>query len=99
MTKNDAVPAGENPEVETLRADLEKYFAFLRDFSTETRDPALSRMTGYSYGYAMAKLEDGDPAAAAKQLAWMVNRASRHQDAPGYPGPGRADAGPRSTAG
>ncbi|MEV7681478.1 hypothetical protein AB0O64_23435 [Streptomyces sp. NPDC088341] len=86
MTKNDDIPADESPEVQTLRADLEKYFAFLRDFSTETRDPVLSRMTGYAYGYAMAKLEDDDPAAAARQLAWMVNRSSQHQDAPGYPG-------------
>ncbi|MEU3704853.1 hypothetical protein AB0E82_21495 [Streptomyces anulatus] len=86
MTKNDDIPADESPEVQTLRADLEKYFAFLRDFSTEAREPVLSRMSGYAYGYAMAKLEDGDPAAAARQLAWMVNRSSQHQDAAGYPG-------------
>ncbi|MFI1226283.1 MULTISPECIES: hypothetical protein [Streptomyces] len=99
MTTNDDTPADESPELQTLRADLEKHFAFLRDFSAEARDPVLSRMTGYAYGYAMAKLEDGDPAAAARQLAWMVTRSSQHQDVPGYPGPGRADAGPRSTAG
>ncbi|MEV8335648.1 hypothetical protein [Streptomyces niveus] len=86
MTKRDDTPASESPAVSELRADLETYFAFLRDFSTETRDPALSRMTGYAYGYAMAKLEDGDPAAAAKQLAWLVSRSSQHQDATGYTG-------------
>lgn len=86
MTKNDDIPAGESPAVPELRADLEKYFAFLRDFSSETRDPVLSRMAGYAYGYAMAKLEDGDPAAAAKQLAWMVSRSSQHQDVAGYLG-------------
>jgi hypothetical protein len=86
MTKSDDIPAGESPAVPELRADLEKYFAFLRDFSTETREPVLSRMAGYAYGYAMAKLEDGDTAAAAKQLAWMVSRSSQHQDAAGYPG-------------
>ncbi|MFJ2278784.1 hypothetical protein ACIOEZ_32070 [Streptomyces sp. NPDC087866] len=86
MTKSDDIPAGESPAVPELRADLERYFAFLRDFSTEGRDPVLSRMAGYAYGYAMAKLEDGDPAAAAKQLAWMVSRSSQYQDAAGYPG-------------
>ncbi|MFJ4010856.1 hypothetical protein [Streptomyces sp. NPDC090026] len=86
MTKSDDIPAGESPAVAELRADLETYFAFLRNFSTEARDPVLSRMAGYAYGYAMAKLEDDNPAAAAKQLAWMVNRSAQHQDAPGYPG-------------
>ncbi|MDJ0466139.1 hypothetical protein [Streptomyces sp. H27-C3] len=52
MTKNDDIPAGESPAVPELRADLERYFAFLRDFSTETVDPVLSRMAGYAYGYA-----------------------------------------------
>ncbi|MFB7545134.1 MULTISPECIES: hypothetical protein [Streptomyces] len=87
MTKNDDIAAGESPAVPELRADLERYFAFLRDFSTETGDTVLSRMCGYAYGYAMAKLEDDDPAAAAKQLAWMVSRSAQHQDAAGYPGP------------
>ncbi|MFJ4966021.1 hypothetical protein ACIP6P_26850 [Streptomyces sp. NPDC088729] len=89
MTKSDGIPAGESAEVQTLRTDLEKHFAFLRDIGADTCDPALSRMTGYAYGYAMAKLEDGDPAAAAKQLAWMVSRSFQHQDAADYPGPRR----------
>lgn len=90
MTKNDAIPAGESTEIQALRVDLETYFSFLRDISTETRDPVLSRMAGYAYGYATAKLEDGDPAAAAKQLAWLVQESARYEDAIGYPGAPRS---------
>ncbi|MFF3731015.1 hypothetical protein ACFYXM_11995 [Streptomyces sp. NPDC002476] len=86
MTKNEDIPAGENPGDPALRTSLETYFSFLRDISTETRDPALSRMAGYAYGYATAKLEDGDAAAAAKQLAWLVREAARYEEAAGYPG-------------
>ncbi|WP_333745721.1 hypothetical protein [Streptomyces sp. IBSBF 2950] len=85
MTKSDDVPAGESTEVLALRVDLETYFSFLRDIGTETRDPVLSRMAGYAYGYATAKLEDGDPASAAKQLAWLVNESTRYREAIGYP--------------
>jgi hypothetical protein len=90
MTKSDDIPAGESTEVQALRVDLETYFSFLRDVSTETRDPVLSRMAGYAYGYATAKLEDGDQAAAAKQLAWLVNEAARYAEALGYPGAPRS---------
>lgn len=90
MTKSDDIPAGQDRSVEALRVDLETWFGFLRDISTERLDPVLSRMAGYSYGYGTAKLEDGDLAAAAKQLAWLVNEGSRYADAVGFPGAPRA---------
>ncbi|WP_435058377.1 hypothetical protein [Streptomyces sp. bgisy060] len=86
MTNSDGIPAGGCSEVQALRADLEEHFAFLRDISAETRDPVLGRMAGYAYGYATAKLEDGDQAAAVKQLAWLVNESARFQEAVGDPG-------------
>ncbi len=76
--------------MDVVRVDLETYFAFLRDIGAELRDPMLSRMAGYAYGYARAMLEKDDVAAAARQLDWLVTESARFADAVGYPGAPRS---------
>ncbi|MEU2453853.1 hypothetical protein ABZ605_27720 [Streptomyces sp. NPDC012765] len=86
MITDGGIPADENTNTQALLAELTTHFEFLRDLSSETGNTVLSRMAGYAFGYGTAKLEDGDLAAAAKQLAWMVAESSRY---PGAPGTGR----------
>ncbi|WP_435245210.1 hypothetical protein [Streptomyces tendae] len=90
MDQSKDIPAGGSPSVDVVRVDLETYFAFLRDIGAELRDPMLSRMAGYAYGYARAMLEKDDVAAAARQLDWLVTESARFADAVGYPGAPRS---------
>ncbi|MFD5878454.1 hypothetical protein [Streptomyces yangpuensis] len=83
MITDGGIPAGEGTPARTLGADLTKHFEFLRDLSTETGNTVLSRMAGYAFGYGTAKLEDGDLAAAAQQLGWLVQESSRYGGGPG----------------
>jgi hypothetical protein len=52
-------------------------------------------MAGYAVGCGTAKLENGELAAAAKQLVWLVNEGNRYADAVGYPGAPRPIEPPR----
>ncbi|MER6253715.1 hypothetical protein ABT224_20395 [Streptomyces sp. NPDC001584] len=83
MITDGDIPAGESTAAQAVGADLTKHFEFLRDISTETGNTVLSRMPGYAFGYGTAKLEDGDLAAAAKQLGWLVQESSRYEGVPG----------------
>ncbi|MFJ2752781.1 hypothetical protein [Streptomyces sp. NPDC087297] len=86
MITDGDIPAAENTDAQVLGAELTKYFSFLRDLSSETGNTVLARMAGYAFGYGTAKLEDGDVAAAAKQLGWLVQESSRYPGAPGASG-------------
>ncbi|MCZ0983911.1 hypothetical protein O1L60_44920 [Streptomyces diastatochromogenes] len=86
MDTSTDIPAGDGPTAEVMRTDLETYFGFLRDIGAELRDPLLSRLAGYAYGYALAKLESGETAASRKQLDWLVTESARFSGAVGYPG-------------
>ncbi|MFE3629503.1 hypothetical protein [Streptomyces goshikiensis] len=83
MITDGGIPAAESTAAQALGPDLTKHFEFLRDISTQTGNTVLSRIAGAALGYGTAKLEDGDLAAAAKQLSWLVQESSRYEGAPG----------------
>lgn len=65
---------------------LDRWFVFLRARAAEAGASQFISMVGFTYGYALAMLEAGQPELALPKLTWLIHESQPFRHHPDYPG-------------